>query len=154
MSRINIQGTIENIRSKSNIYTPIVEAIVNSIQSIVDKGIENGKIEIILHRENTFEFENSKANINTIEIRDNGVGFTQENRDSFDTFYSELKKDAGGKGFGRFMFVKYFENVSIDSVFKNGEGKLKSRKFRFGKPVSYTHLRAHETDSYLVCRLL
>src|SRR5665647_3710184 len=133
MSRINIQGTIENIRSKSNIYTPIVEAIVNSIQSIVDKGIENGKIEIILHRENTFEFENSKANINTIEIRDNGVGFTQENRDSFDTFYSELKKDAGGKGFGRFMFVKYFENVSIDSVFKNGEGKLKSRKFRFGK---------------------
>ena len=21
-------------------------------------------------------------------------------------------------------------------------------------PVSYTHLRAHETDSYLVCRLL
>src|SRR5660397_245703 len=64
MSRINIQGTIENIRSKSNIYTPIVEAIINSIQSIVDKG---------------------------------------------------------------------FENVSIDSVFKNGEGKLKSRKFRFGK---------------------
>src|SRR5680860_1541867 len=23
-----------------------------------------------------------------------------------------------------------------------------------GEPVSYTHLRAHETDSYLVCRLL
>ena len=22
------------------------------------------------------------------------------------------------------------------------------------EPVSYTHLRAHETDSYLVCRLL
>src|SRR5664279_6421478 len=25
---------------------------------------------------------------------------------------------------------------------------------RGAKPVSYTHLRAHETDSYLVCRLL
>src|SRR5665647_3853290 len=25
---------------------------------------------------------------------------------------------------------------------------------RAGIPVSYTHLRAHETDSYLVCRLL
>ena len=24
----------------------------------------------------------------------------------------------------------------------------------FLSPVSYTHLRAHETDSYLVCRLL
>ena len=28
-------------------------------------------------------------------------------------------------------------------------------KFQVGVvPVSYTHLRAHETDSYLVCRLL
>lgn len=133
MSRINIQGTIDNIRSKSNVYTPIIEAIVNSIQSIVDKKIENGKIEIILHRENSIEFENSKPNIKTIEIRDNGLGFTQQNRDSFDTFYSELKKDIGGKGFGRFMFVKYFKNVKIESVFKNDLGTLGSRKFRFGK---------------------
>ena len=134
MSRINnIQGTIENIRSKSNIYTPIVEAVVNSIQSIVTKKIKNGKLEIILHRENTLELENSIPDIKTIEIRDNGLGFTQENRDSFDTFYSELKKDLGGKGFGRFMFVKYFGNVRVESVFKNSEGKLKSRKFRFGR---------------------
>ena len=90
MSRINIQGTIENIRSKSNIYTPIVEAIVNSIQSIVSKKTDKGKIEIILHRETTLEFENAIPNIKTIEIRDNGIGFTQDNRDSFDTFYSEL----------------------------------------------------------------
>src|SRR5665647_3263738 len=27
-----------------------------------------------------------------------------------------------------------------------------SEQYRY--PVSYTHLRAHETDSYLVCRLL
>lgn len=33
MSRINIQGTIDNIRSKSNIYTPIIEAIVNSMHN-------------------------------------------------------------------------------------------------------------------------
>ena len=26
--------------------------------------------------------------------------------------------------------------------------------FHYARPVSYTHLRAHETDSYLVCRLL
>src|SRR5680860_1762431 len=29
-----------------------------------------------------------------------------------------------------------------------------NRMFRSPAPVSYTHLRAHETDSYLVCRLL
>ena len=30
----------------------------------------------------------------------------------------------------------------------------KNPKGRTRKAVSYTHLRAHETDSYLVCRLL
>src|SRR5665647_2285052 len=30
---------------------------------------------------------------------------------------------------------------------------LRPRQHQLG-PVSYTHLRAHETDSYLVCRLL
>src|SRR5665647_1357622 len=31
---------------------------------------------------------------------------------------------------------------------------LNARKVFYKKAVSYTHLRAHETDSYLVCRLL
>ena len=36
-----------------------------------------------------------------------------------------------------------------------GSGKLSSCMLSIGRgPVSYTHLRAHETDSYLVCRLL
>ena len=133
MSRINIQGTIENIRSKSNIYTPIVEAVVNSIQSIIAKNIENGKIEIILHRESTLGFDNLVPEIKSIEIRDNGIGFSQENRDSFDTFYSEYKKEVGGKGFGRFMFVKYFNEIKVESVFIESEGKFKTRKFRFGR---------------------
>lgn len=133
MSRINIQGTIDNIRSKSNIYTPIIEAIVNSIQSIVLKKIENGKIEIILHREKVLEIDNSIPSVKTIEIRDNGIGFTQENRDSFDTFYSEYKKSIGGKGFGRFMYVKYFNNVYVNSVFKDSNETLNSRYFRFGR---------------------
>lgn len=133
MSRINIQGTIDNIRSKSNIYTPIIEAIVNSIQSIVLKQIDNGKIEIVLHREKILDIENAIPSVKSIEIRDNGIGFTQENRDSFDTFYSEYKRSIGGKGFGRFMYVKYFNNVFVNSVFRDNDQSLKSRYFRFGR---------------------
>lgn len=133
MSRINIQGTINNIRSKSNVYTPIIEAVVNSIQSIINKKNEDGKIEISLIRENTLDIDNHKPSIKSIEIRDNGLGFNKENRDSFDTFYSEFKKDIGGKGFGRFMFVKYFDNVRVESVFKDAGSSLKLRKFNFGK---------------------
>ena len=39
---------------------------------------------------------------------------------------------------------------------KQIEAEPMTRGDAWGKhlPVSYTHLRAHETDSYLVCRLL
>lgn len=133
MSRINIQGTIDNIRSKSNVYTPVIEAIVNSIQSITSKKQVNGKIEIILHRENTLQYENQTPYIKSISIKDNGSGFDQKNRDSFDTFYSEFKRDIGGKGFGRFMYVKYFGDVSVSSVFNVDDNILQLRNFRFGR---------------------
>jgi len=135
MSRINIQGTIDNIKSKTNVYTPVVESVVNSIQSIILKECNTGKIEIILKRENVLDLEDNQTPfIRSITIKDNGIGFNQKNRDSFDTFYSEYKKEIGGKGFGRFMFVKYFSNVRIESVFlDDNDEELKKRSFRFGR---------------------
>jgi len=133
MSRINIQGTIDNIKSKTNVYTPVIESIVNSIQSIIEKNEGKGKIEIIINREKVLEFKNQIPYIKSISIRDNGVGFSQKNRDSFDTFYSQYKKEVGGKGFGRFMFVKYFGDVNIESVFEDENKTLKLRTFRFGR---------------------
>ena len=44
------------------------------------------------------------------------------------------------------------EKVSNEIDEKDAEDLAK--KMAKGKSVSYTHLRAHETDSYLVCRLL
>lgn len=132
MSRINIQGTIDNIISQTNVYTPIIEAIVNSIDSIVNKGNDNGKIEISLIRESELDFDGSLPRIIGINIRDNGEGFNSKNRESFDTFYSEHKRNIGGKGFGRFMFIKYFEDVKVRSVFL-ADDKLKLRTFNFGK---------------------
>src|SRR5665647_1620 len=41
---------------------------------------------------------------------------------------------------------------SIASTFRGGCGEHAAA--RSLRSVSYTHLRAHETDSYLVCRLL
>ena len=47
-------------------------------------------------------------------------------------------------------------NVDAGFYFKQSRGgtcTLASAAMML-RPVSYTHLRAHETDSYLVCRLL
>src|SRR5665647_2640249 len=50
--------------------------------------------------------------------------------------------------------VKAFIDAAKEIIEKsNKEAGCKSYQL-YQDPVSYTHLRAHETDSYLVCRLL
>jgi hypothetical protein len=130
MSKLNISGIIKNIKSKTNVYTPIVEAVVNSIEAIDEK--QDGKIEIVVYRENTFLLDDAKPYIKSIEIIDNGVGFTQENTTSFDTYLSTTKFAIGGKGFGRFMYLKYFNEAKIKSQYIEND-VYKFRNFRFGK---------------------
>ena len=132
MSKLNIAGIVKNIKSRSNIFTPIIEAVVNSIEAIVESGQANGQVIITVKRQETLDFDGLIPPIKDIEIYDTGVGFNQKNRDSFDMFYSEEKLSKGGKGFGRFMFLKYFNDVKVESVFKEEE-KFKFRKFNFGK---------------------
>lgn len=135
MSQLNIKGLVDNIKARTNIYTPIIEAVVNSIQAIDESDREDGEILIAVKRSNqgTLEFDsNALADISSIEIQDNGVGFNEIHRNSFDTLYSDLKIKEVGKGFGRFMFLKYFDSVNVESVFEEN-GEYQSRKFSFGK---------------------
>ena len=132
MSKINILGIINAIKSKTNVYSPIIEAVVNSIEAIQEAKNPHGEIIISVKRDGVLELDESLPKIVSIEIQDNGIGFNQKNRDSFDTFYSFVKRDIGGKGFGRFIFLKYFDNVGIESTYKQN-GQLFHRKFTFGK---------------------
>jgi len=134
MSQLNIKGLVENIRTRTNVYTPIIEAIVNAIDAIDQSGRKDGKIEIIVQRSNQQPLNldsSALADISNIKIYDNGIGFNQENRDSFDTLYSDLKIEKGGKGFGRFMFLKYFESVKVESIYKENNN-FWLRTFNFG----------------------
>lgn len=133
MSNVNIKRAIENIRSSTTVYTPIVEVIVNSIQAIEDKGnINDGKIKVSLKRSLQLEIDGSLPNIESIFVIDNGIGFTDNNRKSFDTLYSDYKIKQGGKGFGRLTCLKYFKDLHIDSIYLDS-GKYKRRKFSMGK---------------------
>jgi hypothetical protein len=134
MSGVNILGVVSNIKVQTNVYTPIIEAIVNSIQSIEKTGRDDGEIIIKLVREVLLfktPGDDSLPDITSIEITDNGIGFNEENTESFDTLYSQLKSKDGGKGFGRFMFLKYFTSVHIKSIFKDGD-VFYLRSFDFG----------------------
>ncbi|MCU0925478.1 MAG: ATP-binding protein [Hydrogenophaga sp.] len=131
MSNINIQRAIENIRSTTTVFTPIVEIVVNAIQAIESAGTSEGLVRIRVKRSSQGEIDASESRIQDVQVTDNGIGFTQENRDSFDTLYSALKLKQGGKGFGRFTCLKYFDDLHIDSVFL--DEVLQRRTFSMGK---------------------
>jgi len=132
MSDVNVSRAVDNIRSNTTVYTPIVESIVNGIQAIDATGRQDGLIWIRAIRNAQTELNGALSEIVGFEIEDNGIGFDSANRKSFDTLYSDYKIKEGGKGFGRFTCLKYFHTVRFDSVFSD-EGKLFQRSFKMGR---------------------
>lgn len=132
MSNVNIKRAVENIRASTTVYTPVVEMIVNGIQAIDETGRQNGKVLVRAQRSSQVESDGSLGEVLGFDIEDNGIGFTDSHRKSFDTLYTDFKIAEGGKGFGRFTSLKYFEDLHIKSVYRDGNN-FKSRSFSMGK---------------------
>ena len=132
MSNVNIKRAVENIRANTTIYTPVVEMIVNAIQAIDESGRTDGRVSIRAQRSSQTEPDGSLPEVSSFEVEDNGIGFTDLHRNSFDTLYTDLRIKEGGKGFGRFTGLKYFEDLHVKSVYREGSG-FKARSFSMGK---------------------
>jgi anti-sigma regulatory factor (Ser/Thr protein kinase) len=132
MSNVNVGRVVENIRANTTVYTAIVEAVVNAIEAVDAKGQLDGRVLIRAYRSAQLETDGSLPEIQSFEIEDNGVGFTEEHRGSFDELYSDLKIKEGGKGFGRFICLKYFDNFRVESDYRQGDS-YSHRSFRMGK---------------------
>ena len=131
-SKIYLEKYLEDFGKKSTVYTAIVEAVTNAIEAIEQKeNSSDGEIHIHIDRDNVLLDETS-AKINKITISDNGVGFVDANRNSFNTLYSQQKSESGGKGLGRMFFAKYFKNVSVESTYIK-DNKYRTRKFALGR---------------------
>jgi len=131
MSNINVKRLVDNIRSGTNVYTPLVELVVNAIQAIDEKCAKGGLVQIEVLRNGQADIIDRLEDVDGFVVKDNGVGFTKANRDSFDTLYTEQKITDGGKGFGRFTCLKYFDRVTVSSTFQNGDS-LQYRSFKMG----------------------
>lgn len=138
---INLAGRVKNFTlSKNNALMPLFEAIVNSINSIEERRQKDtsfgaGKIIINVIREDFrklpgMEKENVEQRITGFEVIDNGIGFNDENFKSFMTSDSAYKAPKGGKGVGRFSWLKAFEQVVIESKYHENKVSYK-RKFIF-----------------------
>jgi len=132
MSNLNIKRAVDNIRSGTSVYTPVTEIIVNAIQAIEELGNSDGIVEIHTIRIGQANLDESIPEISGFTVTDNGIGFNDEHRESFDTLYTEKKVAEGGKGFGRFTCLKYYEDVEYQSLYKRGN-KFFERSFSMGK---------------------
>ncbi len=132
MSNFNIKRAVDNIRSKTSVYTPIIEVVVNAIQAIEELGNSDGIVMIHANRVAQTNLDNTVVDISGFTVIDNGIGFNDEQRESFDTLYTEQKISEGGKGFGRFTCLKYYEDVEYKSKYKQ-DGEFFERSFSMGK---------------------
>ncbi|MFH1047230.1 MAG: hypothetical protein V1738_02905 [Patescibacteria group bacterium] len=120
---------------QTSAMTPLVEAVVNGMEAIFDSKIDGGcvTVEIIRKGQSELQVENDGLlPITGFIVSDNGTGFGETNRESFNTVFSDMKLKIGGKGFGRFSFLKYFGEVRVESIFQKGESLYK-RTFDFGR---------------------
>ena len=102
---------------------PVFESVVNSIQAIEDAGNNfSGKIQVEIQRslQQTFSDFGKKRkgpdphkDIIGFVIEDNGIGFNDENLNSFEEFDSMLKANRGCRGIGRLMWLKAFAGAKI-----------------------------------------
>jgi hypothetical protein len=127
VSNINIKRVVENIRSGTNVYTPVVELIVNAIQAVRAAKTTGGSVKVTILRSSQGELDDSVAAVDGFVVEDDGIGFDQGNRDSFDTLYTDWKAKDGGKGF----CLKYFDRCQVESVFREGDA-LQCRHFKMG----------------------
>lgn len=130
--KASISGRIRNTHlPKTKALLPIFEAVMNAFQAIEEAGGKDHYIRIAAERRGNLD-DGKPGPIEAFTIVDSGIGFTDENFDSFETVDSPYKADSGGKGLGRFLWLKAFLRVEIDSHFRVvGMDKLQCRKFSF-----------------------
>jgi hypothetical protein len=121
---------------------PLFEIISNSIHAIQEKGNEEnnnflGKIEVTIIRngdEKTLKElpDVDKYPIHSFQIKDNGIGFNNENIVAFAEFDTERKAKIGGKGIGRLVCLKGFHKIIVESVYQENTA-FKIRNFEYKK---------------------
>jgi len=118
----------EDISSRVTQYDVLYEAITNAIHANSKEIVCRFNSFDIPIKEN--ETEIIRRKVDTISVKDDRDGSTTDNYNSFCKYRSDYKKALGGKGVGRFVFLKVYENVSFNSQM-NAEREERTFRFNF-----------------------
>lgn len=135
----SLEGRLRNTNLPiSKCLYPLFEAVVNSIYAIDDRlsadksfMTSEGKIKVSLNRASSGDLFGEKAEILSMMIEDNGIGFDDDNFKSFCKLDSMYRASRGCRGIGRLLWLKSFSSVEIDSCYKDKDGIIKNRHFVF-----------------------
>lgn len=141
----DLTGRVENlsIQPKKEVYWPIFEAIKNALDAIEESKRLDGEIVVEIERDESQQSLDDKPlpkemrPVDNISIVDNGQGFDSANLKSFNQLDSRKKKAWGGKGNGRTYWLKTFDEVQIQSHFKE-DGHFQEISFKFSLPKGIT----------------
>lgn len=131
----NIKGLVDRLElSQGKAMMPLYEAISNAVDAIEEHqdGFSNHSIRIRLVASNDLAHQAGDGTlvVDGFDVIDDGVGFNDKNLASFQEAHTLSKVKVGGRGVGRFTFLKVFSSVHIRSVFKR-DGKALLREFDF-----------------------
>lgn len=115
---INIENYVRRLKD-IDFMQPLFEAIVNSLDA------KASKVSVQITDQKVKDKENNRTIhlINGFKVIDNGEGFTEKNVDSFFEMLSE-KKEEGKLGSGRFIWLKVFDKITIESRLKDKTIKI------------------------------
>lgn len=131
----NIKGLVERLElSQAKALMPLYEAISNAVDAIEEHqdGFINHSIRIrlVAAKDLAQQAGDGTLVVDGFDVIDDGIGFNDKNLASFQEAHTLSKVKVGGRGVGRFTFLKVFSSVHIRSVFKS-EGKTLLREFDF-----------------------
>ena len=131
----NIRGLVERLElSAARGTMPLFEAISNAMDAIEEKSgaPTKGSIRIVLLPDADLmrQAGDETLVIDGFAVSDDGSGFNEANLTAFGEAYTRSKVRVGGKGVGRFTFLKVFSSVRVQSVFDR-DGHHFERDFQF-----------------------
>lgn len=152
----SLRGRVNNTSlPKSHSLLPLLEAVVNGLQAIdarYGSDVEGGRLNVRIVRDpqEVLDLSSSGAGraplspIVGFVVEDNGIGFTPENVESFETLDTDYKAELGCRGVGRLLWLKAFDKVAVRSAYADNDGVILSREFKFSIDHEVEHEEAPE----------
>jgi hypothetical protein len=113
-----------------NALSPLFEAVMNAIDAIGERDRNSGKIVIEVERDDSQPgFFQDDQPVRSFRVKDNGVGVTEAHFEAFETADTAFRADQGGKGIGRFVWLKAFDHAEVRSTFVGLDGVRHVRTF-------------------------